>query len=100
MKSLLLSVSLAALLAVGCSGKGTPTEGGTDKPKPLGKPEFTLTSVKFGEEFKGDSKQAARKKYENKVIELTGEVKSIALAPDRAAMLWLEGAKGELLGVL
>ena len=112
------ALTLAVLLSVGCSGKEDDTKGDgktgdgktADKRpkkdgdaaessgKPTGKADFSLTSQQFSEEFKKD-RAAAQKKYQSKTVDLTGVIKRFSEAPDRTALVWLEGAKGELLGV-
>jgi hypothetical protein len=89
-----------ALALTGCSGKkdGEKKDGDTG-PKPLGKADFTMKSEEFGAEFKGAGAIDARKKYANKVVELTGTLNKIGLSPDRLPILYLQNAAGENLGV-
>jgi len=98
---------LILALLTGCSGDkdkksseagdtktGTP---GGEKPKPPDKPEFTLESVAFGEEFKQDEKKAVAK-YKGRVVELTGVVKLMVVGQLFEPGLFLEGAKGDSIG--
>jgi tRNA_anti-like len=62
------------------------------------KPDFTLTSKEFAEEYKKDEK-AAEAKYKGKVIELSGTVKSVSRSPDRGPFLSLQAGEKDLLGV-
>jgi hypothetical protein len=79
---------LLTLLAAGCKNSdatGTPVPGqkadGTAAPKkeaaaPLGKPEVTMDATAWHAEFKKDP-NAAKQKYKDKVIELTGTIDDV-----------------------
>jgi hypothetical protein len=95
-------VVIAALLILGCS-RGEPQPKG-EKPSEEGKggggpqagarkPDFTLTAEEFTREFLKD-KDAAKKKYEGKRVEITGEVSGVS-SPDagKTAVVQLQGAK-------
>src|SRR5262245_1509423 len=96
MKRSVWVVFLGLALSLGCSGKkdGDKKDGDKEGP-PSGKADFALKSTEFGTEFKGAGSQEARKKYLNKTVDLTGVFKKFSIGAE--PMMWLEGAKGELL---
>jgi hypothetical protein len=91
-------VLLCVLVQAGCGGSGkgpdtAPGPGpGTAKVSPQ-KPDFSVTALEFTKEFMTDAK-AAEAKYKDKVIELTGEVRSInPREAGKSVLVLLEGAK-------
>jgi hypothetical protein len=82
----LLVITLAA---PGCSkkeeppkGGGPPADGGGkgSAPQALGKPDLTVTPAEWRAEFKKDP-EAARAKYKDKVVEMSGTVSSVRPDP-------------------
>jgi putative nucleic acid binding protein len=63
------------------------------------RPDFALTSVAFGEEYRKNKKDAEAK-YNGKIIELSGTIAGIGRNVSKEAHITLDGAKGELLGVM
>lgn len=86
----------ASCFHVGCSGGGSNDEGTDISAKPA---DFSLHSTKFSKELKDDEKGATNK-YKDKVIELTGKVIGVGRNISKDAFLRLEGAEGEMLGVM
>jgi hypothetical protein len=66
-----------------------------DKPR---KPDVSLASTAFGQEFKTD-REAAKAKYQRKYIELEGEITGVGRKSANEAYLTLEGPKDDLIGV-
>ncbi len=103
----ILILTLAALLPAGC-GKGDKdkeqarTDKGNEQPGGDGakgpdkagarKPDYSLTAEAFSKEFI-DNLEKANKKYEGKVIELTGEVQDVSKDTIRRVVVNLVGAK-------
>jgi hypothetical protein len=83
---------IVLLLVAGCSGKKdeekqskdsivkekTDSDVKKDSDSRKGKPDFILTAKEFAEEFKKD--RATRKKYENKIVELSGVIEKLDLS--------------------
>lgn len=91
---LVVAFCLVGLLSTGCSG------GGGDGPDLSSKqPDFTLTSVALSEEVKKND-TAATEKYKGKVIEITGKVVGAGKNASKDPFLRLEGAKGDIMGVM
>ena len=68
-------------------------QGGPDTAKRLARPIYpVLPGLRPG--IQRGRRQDARKKYQNKVVELTGTLVRIGLSPDRQPILWLERARG------
>ncbi len=73
--------------------KGWYPETNGKKAEDAGKPDFTLTGKEFIREFLKD-KKAAGKKYDNKVVRLTGEVRGVrAKDAGKSVAVQLEGFK-------
>jgi hypothetical protein len=77
------------LAAPGCDKKeppptqgGSSADGGKKDPAPqaLGKPDFTVTPAEWKAEFKKDP-EAAKAKYKDKVVEMSGTVSSVRPDP-------------------
>jgi hypothetical protein len=94
------------LAAPGCSKKdeppkGVPSAGGGDKgsaPQALGKPDLTVTPAEWKADFKKDS-EAAKAKYKDKVVEISGTVSSVGPDPyGEVGYVYLD-VPNELLGV-
>jgi hypothetical protein len=81
---------MAGLLTIACSGlrigPPTPVSG------PLGKPDFTLTSKEYVQEF-DDNLMAATDKYKNKVVEITGTLMAFGYEADGKPFFALEGPR-------
>jgi hypothetical protein len=93
-------LGVAVFLSAGCSRKEKRSRKSEVDPKVVAaaKPDFTLTSKEFSEE-KENNREAFREKFDEKIVELTGVVKEINRG-DKDAWLYLEGAAGELRGVV
>jgi hypothetical protein len=90
----LLMTTVLALLSLGCGGGSQPGKG-----QP-GKADFALSVDEFTREFHRDENAAIRK-YQGKVVELTGEVDRVGTQDAGAsAVVLMEGAKKQASDIL
>src|SRR4051794_25512505 len=94
-------LAAAIFLVSACSGKDEKKEDdkvGDKKGVGDTRPQFSLTSKEFAEEYKKD-RQAAEDKYKDKVVELSGLVAEVRRDSSKENFLLLEGAEKDISGV-
>src|SRR5262245_20094451 len=104
---LAIALAVAVFLSAGCSGKSDKKEDDKKGDEKKGhtrsvgdpKPDFTLGSKEFAEEYKKD-KKATEAKYKGKVVELSGTVKSVGRNISKEAFIRLDAGMKNITGVM